>query len=156
MATRSLLKAVVSGGLGGGALDMLFAVAFATYKGASASKVFQAIASGVLGAAAAAGGSRIEALGVALHFAMSLAWAALFATVAVCRPTTVRQPAIAAAAFGIVVFLCMRLIVLPLSAYPRPVTFQPLATLMDLLSHIFLFALPIRLAVAGYIRARPR
>jgi hypothetical protein len=37
----------------------------------------------------------------------------------------------------------MRLVVLPLSAFPRPVTFKPLATVMDLASHIFLFGLPI-------------
>jgi hypothetical protein len=61
---------------------------------------------------------------------------------------------LAAIVFGAVVFLSMRLIVLPLSAYPRPVTFKPLATVLDGLSHMLLFALPIVLAVRRALRAR--
>jgi hypothetical protein len=42
----------------------------------------------------------------------------------------------------------MRLVVLPLSAFPYPISFsQPGATL-DLLSHMFFFGLPIALAAA--------
>lgn len=50
------------------------------------------------------------------------------------------------AIFGVCVFLFMRLVVLPLSAFPYPVTFRPLATALDGLSHMFLFGLPIALA----------
>ena len=90
MAVPRLAKAVLCGGLLGGALDLLFAVSFAAYRGAPPSKVFQAIASGWLGSAASAGGLGIEALGVASHFALSLAWATLFATVASQRPALLR------------------------------------------------------------------
>jgi len=48
----------------------------------------------------------------------------------------------------------MRLLVLPLSAYPHPVTFKPLATALDLLSHMFLFGAPIAMIVSPAIRAR--
>jgi hypothetical protein len=41
----------------------------------------------------------------------------------------------------------MRLVVLPASAFPFPVTFKPLATTLDLLSHTFLFGVPIALAI---------
>ena len=44
--------------------------------------------------------------------------------------------------FGIFVFFSMRLVVLPLSAFPYPVTFKPLATTLDLLSHAVLFGVP--------------
>lgn len=47
---------------------------------------------------------------------------------------------------GVGVFLFMRLVVLPWSAFPHPVNFRPLATTLDLLSHIFLFGIPIALA----------
>jgi hypothetical protein len=43
--------------------------------------------------------------------------------------------------------------VLPLSAFPYPVSFKPVATFLDLLSHMFLFGLPIALAVR---RVAPR
>ena len=48
----------------------------------------------------------------------------------------------------------MRLVVLPLSAFPHPVSFKPLSAGLDLLSHMFLFGLPIALAAAKAIRPR--
>jgi hypothetical protein len=38
-------------------------------------------------------------------------------------------------------------VVLPLSAFPYPVTFKPLATALDLLSHMLLFGAPIAWAI---------
>lgn len=143
MRQLSLPKAVLAGGLLGGALDLAFAVAFAAYKGATPTRVFQVIASGVLGDAAFTGDPLISAFGVACHFALSILWAALFAAVASRFELLTRRPLFVAIGFGLVVFLCMRLIVLPLSAYPYPVTFKPLGTSLDLLSHMLLFAGPI-------------
>lgn len=154
MGQRSMLWAIVVGGLVGGALDLLFAVTFAGANGAAPARVFQTIASGLLGNAAFAGGNSVSALGVACHFGISLIWAALFAAVAWRFPGMARQPLLAGILFGAVVFLSMRLIVLPLSAYPRPVTFKPLATVLDLLSHMLLFGTPIALAVSRAVRAR--
>ena len=148
MAQRSIARAVVIGGLLGGALDLLFAVSFAGYNGAAPARVFQTIASGLLGNAAFSGGSGVEALGLACHFGLSLIWAGLFAVVAWQLPFLTRRPIVSGAAFGIIVFLCMRLIVLPLSAYPHPVTFKPLSTVLDLLSHMFLFGTPISMAIS--------
>ncbi len=154
MGDRSILGAVLVGGLLGGALDLLFAVSFAGYNGAAPVKVFKTIASGILGNAAFAGGSWVSALGLACHFGLSVLWAAFFAVTAWQLPTLTRRPLLVGIGFGLIVFLCMRLIVLPLSAYPRPVTFKPLATVLDLLSHVFLFATPIVVVVGRAIRAR--
>ena len=154
MAQRSIARAVVLGGLLGGALDLLFAVSFAGYNGAAPSRVFEAIASGLLGDVAFSGGGGVEALGVICHFGLSILWAALFAALAWRAPALTRRPVLAGIGFGLFVFLCMRLVVLPLSAYPRPVTFKPLATTLDLLSHMFLFATPIAVVVSRAVRAR--
>ena len=154
MAYRLLAKAILLGGLLGGALDLLFAVTFATLNGATPSQVLQAIASGALGRSAGAGGTEVEALGLFLHFALSIAWAAVFAGAAWRWPGLVRRRLLSTTVFGVAVFLCMRLVVLPLSAYPRPVTFKPLATALDLLSHILLFGGPIVLVVARAIGSR--
>ncbi|TZF86964.1 hypothetical protein [Cognatilysobacter lacus] len=151
MARRRLLVAIIVGGLVGGALDLLFAVSFAAYNGAAPSKVFQAIASGLLGTSAQAGGSRVQALGIACHFALSVGWAAAFAVLASRLPRLRHNRLLAAVLFGLLVFLSMRLVVLPLSAYPRPVTFKPLSTALDLLSHMFLFAGPIVVMVSRAI-----
>ena len=156
MVQRSMLRAIVIGGLTGGALDLLFAVSFAGYNGAAPTRVFQAIASGILGDAAFAGGTGVSVLGIACHFGLSLLWAALFAGLAWRLPALARRPILSGIGFGLFVFLCMRLMVLPLSAYPRPVTFKPLATALDLLSHMFLFGSPIAVAVSRAIQARWR
>jgi hypothetical protein len=60
----------------------------------------------------------------------------------------------AGAIFGLVVFLAMRLVVLPLSAFPHPVSFKPLAAGLDLFSHMFLFGLPIALAARRSLVAK--
>lgn len=152
MRQRSILGAVLAGGLLAGVLDLLFAVSFAAHGGAAPSRVFQTIASGILGNAAFSGGGGVAVFGVACHFGLSFLWAALFAVVAWRCPVVTRRPFLTGVVFGIIVFVCMRLIVLPVSAYPRPVTFQALATVLDLLSHILLFAIPIVLIVGRACR----
>ncbi|MEJ6001281.1 hypothetical protein [Paucibacter soli] len=113
------LYAVLLGGSIAGALDILFAISFAAYQGATPVRLLQTVASGLLGSAAFAGGLPVAALGLALH------------------------PLLAGGLFGALVFLAMRLLVLPLSAFPYPVSFKPLATALDLLSHMLLFGVPI-------------
>jgi uncharacterized membrane protein YagU involved in acid resistance len=151
---RSFLRAVLLGGSGGGALDILFAISFAGFYGVGPVRVLQTVGSGLLGDAAFAGGAPAAITGFVCHFLLSWLWAALFVAAALRYPVLVRRPLVTAIVFGIVVFLVMRLVVLPLSAYPRPVRFPPLATALDLLSHMFLFAWPIAWAASRMVAAR--
>lgn len=144
------LKAVVYGGLLGGAGDLAFALAFAGTRGTPPMELLQVIASGVFGKAAFDGGATMALAGAVFHFAISLIWAAAFVAFSSRFAGAIARPPIAAIAFGIVVFFAMRLAVLPLSAFPFPVTFKPLAWGLDLLSHVFLFALPIVSAAKRY------
>lgn len=139
----SVPKSVLVGGALAGLLDILFAISFAAYNGIAPTRLLQTVASGALGDAAFSGGHGTAALGLALHFVLSFLWAALFLLAAWRVPRIASRPVLAGMLFGIVVFLGMRVVVLPLSAFPRPVTFQPLATTLDLLSHMFLFGVPI-------------
>jgi uncharacterized membrane protein YagU involved in acid resistance len=139
--------AVLVGGLIAGTLDMTFAVTFAAYGGTAPMRVLQSVASGLFGREAFSGGDAMAALGLGLHFVMSLLWACVFLAVATLRPSLVRRPIVAGLVFGVVVFLVMRLVVVPLSACPCPMSFKPLATVLDLLSHMLLFGVPIAVAV---------
>ncbi|MFA6986658.1 MAG: hypothetical protein WC213_10670 [Arenimonas sp.] len=141
------LQAVIIGGSIAAALDILFAISFAAYNGLPPARLLQTVASGLLGNAAFSGGNPTAALGLALHFVMSYLWATLFLTFARFATATIHRPMLTALLFGIVVLLTMRLVVLPLSAFPRPVTFRPFANFMDLMSHVFFFAAPIVFAV---------
>jgi uncharacterized membrane protein YagU involved in acid resistance len=145
---RARWRAALIGGTVGGALDLAFALAFAATGGTTPVQLLQTIASGLLGAAAYDGGIGTAVLGLAAHFAMSYGWAAAFVLAAGHLPRLAARPVLAGALFGILVFFTMRLVVLPLSAFPHPVTFRPLAWGLDLLSHMFLFGLPIALAAA--------
>lgn len=156
MRRRSGLWAVLVGGSLGGALDIVFAISFAAYNGTTPVRLLQTVASGWLGEAAFAGGGGTAALGLAFHFGMSYLWAAGFLLLARRIPWLVLRPAGSGILFGIGVFLAMRLVVLPLSAFPYPVTFKPLATVLDLLSHMLLFGLPIALAVSKAVRVPPQ
>ena len=140
--------AVLVGGLVGGALDILFAISFAAYNGIPAMRLLQSVASGLLGRDAYSGGTPTAALGLTLHFAMAIAFAGAFVLASRRLPLLVRRPYLFGGLFGVGVFLFMRFVVLPWSAFPHPVSFRPLATTLDLLSHIFLFGIPIAWAAS--------
>lgn len=143
---RAFIHAMLCGGAVAGALDIAFAISFAAFNGMAPERLLQTVASGLLGKAAFSGGRPVAVLGLALHFAMSFLWAGAFLLVATRVRALVARPLVGGVAFGVVVFLVMRLVVLPLSAFPFPVRFAPLATVLDLLSHTLLFGVPIALA----------
>jgi uncharacterized membrane protein YagU involved in acid resistance len=146
MKQRSGLWAALVGGSTAGLLDIVFAISFAGYNGTSPVRLLQTVASGLFGNPAFDGGTFMAALGLLLHFGMSFIWAGLFVVVARRIRLLVLRPILSGILFGVVVFLTMRLVVLPLSAFPWPVTFKPLATALDVLSHTLLFGVPIALA----------
>lgn len=143
MKQRSSLWAVAVGGSIAGAFDILFAISFAAYRGTPPAGLLQTVASGVLGNYAYSGGVPVALLGLLLHFAMSYVWASLYLMASRRIRLLVERPLLSGVLFGIVVFLTMRLVVLPLSAFPFPMSFKPLATTLDLLSHMLLFGVPI-------------
>ncbi|GAB1594712.1 hypothetical protein [Lysobacter claricitrinus] len=152
--SKPSLRPILAGGLLAGLLDLTFALCFAGANGVGPERVLQTIASGWLGNAAYEGGLSTAAIGLVSHFGLALLWAGLFLFAARRMPALVTHPLVAGIAFGVVVFLVMRLAVLPLSAYPRPVTFKPLATVLDLASHTLLFGVPIALAARRALRGR--
>lgn len=147
------LRAILIGGAVGGLGDILFAIGMAIARGDTAVHLLQIVASGALGQAAFEGGMGTAALGLALHFLLSFGWAALFVLAARAMPGLLRSPLVSAIGYGVLVLLAMRLVVLPLSAFPFPSGVKPSWPLfLDGLSHIFLFAWPIVLAAKRTIR----
>ena len=146
MQRRSTQRVIVLGGSIAGALDILFAIAFAYTNGAPPQRLLQTVASGALGQASYSGGWATAALGLALHLMMSYAFAAAYVLASLRIEILRRNPVLAGALYGALVLFFMRCVVLPLSAFPHPVSFKPLATTLDLLSHMFLFGVPIALA----------
>ncbi|WP_343731254.1 hypothetical protein [Duganella sp.] len=151
--TKEQIRYILIGGLIAGALDITFAISFAAYNGTAPMQLLRIVASGAFGKEALSGGTPMAAFGLAAHFGLSLVWAGAYFVLARSKPLLAKHAVICGAVFGVLVFFAMRLIVLPASAFPFPVHFKPLATALDLLSHMFLFGLPIafgaRKALAG-------
>lgn len=139
---RPLARAVLWGGLLAGTGDLVFALAWHGMK----LKVFQTVAAGLIGRDAAyAGGVGAFALGVLLHYAISLIWAALFCLAARRLPALLRHATGAGLAYGLLVYFGMNYVVLPLSALHAP--FWPLRLdAAAIAAHALVFGLPIALA----------
>lgn len=144
------LFGVLAGGLIAGVLDLAFAISFAVYNGATPMRLLQVVASGAFGRGALEGGTVMALAGVAGHFSLALAWSFVYSRIGLLlwrvRPALAQRTYLLGIVYGVVVFFTMRLIVLPLSAYPFPVTFKPVATALDLMSHMFFVGIPIAFA----------
>jgi hypothetical protein len=108
-------RAILSGGAVAGALDIFDAFALWIPRGATAPRILQSIASGLLGPAAFQGGARTAALGLALHFFIATSAAATFYAVSRRVPLLQRRWILCGMAFGICVYCVMNYVVLPLS-----------------------------------------
>jgi hypothetical protein len=110
---------VVVGGSVAGVLDILDAFVMSSLNGGTPVQVLHAVASGVLGRAAYAGGAPAAALGLALHFAIAFAAATTYWVVSLYWPLLIRRPVLCGLAFGIAVWAVMYQIVLPIT-FGRP------------------------------------
>ncbi len=110
-------------------------------------RLLQSVASGLLGAPAFNGGLPTAALGLFLHFCIAFAWAAIFYIASRSVPFLIRQAVISGIVYGLLIYAIMNLVVLPVSAFPRKVTFPPLVLATGLFVHMFFIGLPIALAV---------
>jgi hypothetical protein len=139
------LGTIVLGGLAIGVLDGLAAVAVSWLRGGVPPlRVFQYIASGVLGAAAFAGGRATGGLGVLLHFVIAFGVAAVYHVAGRRFPALLRHSMAGGAVYGLIAFFTMRQLVIPLSAASRPaVSLSGLLT--GMLVHILFVGLPVAL-----------
>ena len=144
-AGSNLLRPILWGGLVAGALDLAFALSFNHWHGGvPCIRVPQAVASGLLGPSSFQGGLTSAALGVVLHFLIALGWAALFNVLSRLLPVLTRHAAICGPLYGAAIYFAMQWVVLPLSRAPH-FKHNPVTTLSDLASHLFLLGLTIAL-----------
>jgi len=82
-------------------------------------RVLQFIASGLEGKAAFAQGWAGAALGLALHYAISLGWVALFVVIVRAAPRLLRWAWVFGVVYGLAMYAVMNFVVLPLTRVPR-------------------------------------
>jgi uncharacterized membrane protein YagU involved in acid resistance len=152
MRNRSLTPAgaIFWGGLVAGILDIGAVFAFWLARGVMPPAILQSIASSVLGPAAFETGAGAAALGLFLHFAVSFAFAAAYVIVSSRMRVLRARPVAMGIAYGILAYVIMTFIVVPLSRagfggdWPPP----PVNLAASLFIHLFLFGLPIALAAS--------
>lgn len=141
------LGLVLAGGLLGGAGDLAFAFIYYAPAGATPLRILQSIASGVLGQGSFQMGLGSAALGAFLHFFISVCAAFVFFLASTKLTFLTRRWLISGLVFGVLMFLTMRLVVVPLSAVKAgPMKISSI--IGELCSHMVLFGIPIAYAVS--------
>src|SRR4051794_38586672 len=144
---RSLPSRVLLAGLVTGIIDGLFASVQSFFYDSPPERVFQGVASVLLGPAALDGGARTAAIGVLMHFGVALGWSAVFLLLYESSPrirSLVQSPLgplKVASVYGPFIWLVMSLVVIPLLVH-HPTVIRP-RWWVQLIGHIFFVGLPI-------------
>ena len=138
---------ILYGGLAVGVLDGLAAAINSGLRGISLLRVFQYIASGLIGRDSYNGGWATAVLGILLHFVVAFGVAAAFYLLAGNFRRMLDHPFITGPLYGIAVYFVMAYIVSPLSqAAQGPFSWTGLVT--GIIIHILFVGLPVALIAA--------
>ena len=138
--------AVLIGGGTAATLDILYACIRNAGFGKAWSWTLQSVASGWLGDAAFQGGAPTALLGLASHYAILLIAAFVFLQAGRRVPVLRTQWLACGALFGVLVYLFMNFVVLPLSAFPFTLHYHVMRLLEGFGSHAVFVGIPIALA----------
>jgi hypothetical protein len=137
------LLLILLGGIAAGTLDIIFACTFWALKaGVSPERILQSVAAGVLGKPSFSGGSGTAALGLTLHYLIALAMSMGYYVVAKQWSLLWQRPWLCGALYGLVLYVMMNYIVVPLSA-AGPGSKDPLWIALSIMAHVLLVGLPI-------------
>jgi Na+/proline symporter len=136
------IRAVLAAGFAAGTLDIVAAFVIYGWLGVGPVRILQSISAGLLGAEAARGGETTAALGLFLQFFIATVAAWVYFIGSLRWPTLTERPIAWGTAYGVVVYVVMNFVVVPLSAVPkRPFNWR-LAPLI-LLVHVVCVGIPI-------------
>lgn len=152
MTSRSPLAGVLVGGGIAATLDLAYAILRNGGGGKPALWTLQLVASGWLGPDVFESGWPGGVLGVVSHYGILLVGAAVYYAASRSAPVLRSQAWVCGALFGMLVYLFMNFVLLPLSAFPYQLTYPPLRLLEGFASHAVLVGMPIALAIRKYSR----
>jgi uncharacterized membrane protein YagU involved in acid resistance len=139
----SPLVLVAIGGLLAATLDIVYACVFwAIQASVPPGRILQSVAAGLLGESSFRGGSGTAAFGLLLHYLIALVMASAYYAIARQWPQIRRRWIVAGLAYGLLLYLTMQFVVVPLSRAGSP----PQDTLWITLSvvvHAVLVGMPI-------------
>lgn len=154
MNASRIARAALIGGLLAAVLDITGAIVLSAFRGVDAIQVLQSVASGFLGREAYRGGAATALLGAATHLGIATTMATAYMLVASRQPRLTRRPWLWGPIFGLLMWMIMYLVVLPLrwpDHFPR---FKLEATAGQLFCHLFLVGLPISFVASRLLSSR--
>jgi len=141
-------ETILYGGLVVGIFDLVFAFTFyGLILGVPPLRIFQSVAAGVLGRPAAIeGGVRSFLLGILLHFVVASCIATVYYLASRVLPVLIRHAVVSGLIYGMIAYLGMKYIVVPLSAIGQRGRLPRLPIfLTEIIGHAFLVGLPLAL-----------
>ena len=148
MKRPSALRAILPAWLVVGVLDISSAIVIWYQRGTGLRRGLQGIAAGILGPKSVEGGIATALLGLAIHFFIALAVVSVFYLASRKIGLLLKQPLVAGALYGIVVYLVMYWVVLPtvFPAFRHRIGNEALAIAI----HISLIGLPTAFIISRY------
>jgi hypothetical protein len=138
----SLIYRGIAGGLIAGVIVDAFLFAIGTL---SWPQSYLFIASALVGKVALTSTAYVP-LGIALHFAISAGWGALFGFIAQARPGLMRRPALSGFLFGLVVLIGMQTLLFAAHVWQAPTGVGQV--IAEVIAHTLFFGVPLALWVA--------
>ncbi len=143
---RSIAAILLGGGIAATA-DIVYAFIANGQYGRTPLWVLHSVASGWLGSGAFTSGLLGGAIGLASHYAILIIGAAIYFAVSARVPVLRSQAVACGALFGVLVYLFMNFVVLPISAFPYKPSYPPLKLLEGFASHAMFVGIPIALCI---------
>jgi hypothetical protein len=145
-------EAILWGGLLAGIFDATYAMSVWALRGVSPDRVWQGVASGLLGPSSFQGGLRTAALGLTIHFFIALTAATVYVTASRFLPLLRERALLCGPVFGLMVWAFMRFVVIPLSLMRRSnASILQWELLGSLSIHAFGVGLPIALHARKFL-----
>ena len=156
---RNPLSRLLRAGLLTGVTDGLFSsVLAAFFYGSTVTRLWQGVASVLLGPEAIDGGTRPAVIGVLMHFGVAFGWSAVFLFLAM-KSTWLRRVLASrygvvkvAAVYGPLIWMVMSLVVIPVMLH-RPPTIN-FRWWVQLIGHFPFVGLPIVAMIGGGLRSQ--
>lgn len=150
---NKLLSTILLTGLLVGILDITAAIIkFYIDTGRGPAPIFKYIASGVFGAEAFTGGSAMVASGVIFHFIIALIFTAVLFILYPIIYRWIKNKILIGIFYGIVIWLVMNRVVLPLSGTPQPKSFDIKQASIGALILITMIGIPASIIAHRYYR----
>ena len=149
--SSSLVQAILGSGSIVGVMDAVAASVYSyLLRGGTPAGVFRYVASGVFGKDALTGGGQMVAYGLLFHFTVAIGWTGLYFLVAPHLRFLASNKVVAGIVYGVLVWLAMNFVVVPLSQVASGPIRLTTATAIMILIHMFVIGVPIAFLAERY------